>query len=81
MGVGMTRKELISIKMRQPIVDPFPLHTEYNNKLQMSSEIHRSMGIVIPDAFDEGPKDINIWEAWAIGYNRAYEEIAAALGE
>lgn len=73
------RDALRRVRFAKIISDPFPEHTQYEVTMQMLGPIERFFGIFGKDV--EKPKHISIHEAYQKGYNQAYKEIEAALGD
>lgn len=72
-----TKHDLMMIKHSRVITDPFPEHTDYKFFQAMRNKVQKFLNL---NPFNlERPKHISIHEAWVIGYNKAYAEIAATL--
>ena len=70
----MTKSELRTIKCIQGIEDPFPEHTKYNILQESLGLISKLMGKIHKSIIEE-PKKVNIWEAYKLGYDKAFEII------
>lgn len=73
----MTKEELMNIKHSQVITDPFPNHTQYSRDQITMRKPNFIKWFGKKEA--SKPREISIWEAYRMGYEKAYKEIEERL--
>lgn len=66
------KMKIMRIRHTRIIKDPFPEHTDYSLNKKSLSLIDKIFGLSF---FIEAPEEINIWKAYMMGYEKAYQEI------
>lgn len=74
----LIKDKIYQIRYSQIISDPFPEHTQYQSTVSSLSKLGQFFDFT---PTTPKPDEVSIWKAYQMGYDKAYAEIVAAIGD